>query len=116
MTALAQSIRSTYTIKTLSLEWNNIGSSETGMANLFAAIGDNRSLTKVDLRNNEIGAEAGIHIANCLKANQTLQHLDLRWNRLSNAGAKAILKGLGINKTIQSLELNGNKVSEDLMK
>ena len=62
ISALAQALRQSYTIKTLSLEWNNLGASETGLQNLFAAIGDNRSIIKIDLRNNEIGPDAGAYI------------------------------------------------------
>jgi Ran GTPase-activating protein (RanGAP) involved in mRNA processing and transport len=100
LTALSNVLRSSYTLRSISLEWNKIGTSETGLQNLFLALTDNRSITKVDLRNNEIGPEVGTLIATCLKSNSTLQFIDLRWNRLGNTGAKAILKGLNVNKII----------------
>lgn len=70
--ALATAIRQTYTLKTIALEWNNLGLQETGMQNFFSALADNRSITKVDLRNNEIGPEMGVYISNCLKSNGSL--------------------------------------------
>jgi Ran GTPase-activating protein (RanGAP) involved in mRNA processing and transport len=73
------------TLRSLSLEWNNLGgASEQGLQRFFSALGENRSLTKIDLNNNEIGPEVGSVIAGCLKSNSTLETIDLRWNRMGN--------------------------------
>ena len=116
ITALSNAIRTSYSLRSIGLEWNNLGQSETGLQNLFSALTDSRSITKVDLRNNEIGQEVGSCIASCLKSNTTLQFLDLRWNRVGNTGAKNLLKGLNVNKYLQGLDLNGNKVNDEYMK
>jgi Ran GTPase-activating protein (RanGAP) involved in mRNA processing and transport len=56
--ALANVIRMSSTLRSLSLDWNNLGSAtDQGIAKFFSAIGENRSLIKVDLKNNEIGPE-----------------------------------------------------------
>jgi Ran GTPase-activating protein (RanGAP) involved in mRNA processing and transport len=59
ISALAQVIRNNYTLKSISLEWNNLGASENGLQNFFNALAENRSIQKVDLNNNEIGPEIG---------------------------------------------------------
>lgn len=110
-------MRTSSTLKSISLEWNKLGSgNDQGLQRFFAALGENRSIQKVDLNNNEIGPEVGQHVASCLKQNQSLDTLDLRWNRIGNQGAKAILKGLNLNKTIMILEMSGNKVSDDILR
>jgi len=105
------------TLKTIALDWNNLGqSSDQGLQRFFQAVGENRSLTKVDLSNNELGPEVGPLIAGCLRANSTLETLDLRWNKLSNQGAKVIIKGLSMNKSLTILELSGNRVTDELLR
>eukprot|EP00347_Sterkiella_histriomuscorum_P005929 403354723 len=116
ISALAQVLRSNYHLRSINLAWNNLGTSESGLQNLFNALGENRNLQKIDLNNNEIGPEVCNSIANCLKSNQSLHTLDLRWNRIGNSGAKAIIKGLQMNKSLQILELAGNKVSDDYLR
>jgi Ran GTPase-activating protein (RanGAP) involved in mRNA processing and transport len=72
ITAIANVIRNNYTLKSISLEWNNLGNSDSGLQNFFNALAENRSITKIDLNNNEIGPEVGNFIATCLKSNSTL--------------------------------------------
>lgn len=117
LSAIGQALRLSSTIRSLSLDWNNLGSSgDAGLQRFFTALAENRSLVKLDLNNNELGPEVGPLIASCLKSNTTLETLDLKWNRLGNQGAKAILKGLNLNKTLTILELSGNKVSDDYLR
>lgn len=116
ITALSNVIRNNFTLRSISLGWNNLGMNENGLQNFFNALAENRSIQKVDLNNNEIGPEIASYIANCLKTNQSLQTIDLRWNRIGNTGGKAILKGLNVNKSLQILELAGNKVSDDIIR
>jgi NLR family CARD domain-containing protein 3 len=67
LTALAQIIATSSTLRSLSLEWNKIGgSSDQGMKRFFGALGENRSLLKLNLKNNEIGPEIGEFVAHCL--------------------------------------------------
>lgn len=86
------------------------------MKRFFGALGENRSLLKLNLKNNEIGPEIGEFVANCLKSNTVLETLDLRYNRIGNQGAKAILKGLNLNKTITILEMSASGVSDDILR
>ena len=117
LTALSQIISTTSTLRSLSLEWNKIGgSSDQGMKRFFGALGENRSLLKLNLKNNEIGPEIGEFVANCLKSNTVLENLDLRYNRIGNQGAKSILKGLNLNKTITILEMSASGVSDDILR
>ena len=86
------------------------------MKRFFGALGENRSLLKLNLKNNEIGPEIGEFVANCLKSNTVLENLDLRYNRIGNQGAKSILKGLNLNKTITILEMSASGVSDDILR
>jgi hypothetical protein len=86
------------------------------MKRFFGALGENRSLLKLNMKNNEIGPEIGEFVANCLKSNTVLETLDLRYNRMGNQGAKAIMKGLNLNKTVTILEISGSNVSDDILR
>jgi Ran GTPase-activating protein (RanGAP) involved in mRNA processing and transport len=86
------------------------------MKRFFGALGENRSLLKLNMKNNEIGPEIGEFVANCLKSNTVLETLDLRYNRIGNQGAKAIMKGLNLNKTVTILEISGSNVSDDILR
>ena len=86
------------------------------MKRFFGALGENRSLLKLNLKNNEIGPEIGEFVGNCLKSNTVLETLDLRYNRIGNQGAKAIMKGLNLNKTVTILEISGSNVSDDILR
>jgi len=67
MASLATALRHSCSVRSITLEWNSLGKHETCLQNFLLAVGDNRSLTRLDLRNNEIGQESGPHIAAMLK-------------------------------------------------
>jgi Ran GTPase-activating protein (RanGAP) involved in mRNA processing and transport len=82
ITVLSSVIRTSVTLKTISLEWNNLGQSENGFQAFLDSLADNQSIIKVDLRNNRIGPEMGVHLANLLRSNNHIQSIDLRWNEV----------------------------------
>lgn len=117
LSSLANVIRMSTTLKSIGLDWNNLGTAnDQGVSKFFSAVGENRSLAKIDLSNNELGPEFGTLIASCLRSNSSLETLDLRWNKLSNQGAKTIMKGLNLNKSITILELSGNRVTDEILR
>jgi Ran GTPase-activating protein (RanGAP) involved in mRNA processing and transport len=60
ITVISNIVRTTSTLRSISLEWNKLGSgTDMGLQKFLVAVGENRSLQKVDLSNNEIGPEAG---------------------------------------------------------
>jgi hypothetical protein len=56
VTHLAQLVQENDSIKKMSLEWNNIGLSDIGLATFCQAIVHNCALQELDLRNNQIQA------------------------------------------------------------
>jgi hypothetical protein len=50
-----------------------------------------------------------------LEVNRTISRLDLRWNEIGSAGAQTLLTSLQRNKTLATLEISGNKISEDVL-
>ena len=42
------------------------------------------TITELDLRNNQLGAESGAYFAEMLKRNRVLEILDLRWNEIGS--------------------------------
>lgn len=44
ISAIAQVIRTNFSIKSITLAWNNLGTSENGLTNFFNALAENRSI------------------------------------------------------------------------
>lgn len=102
-------------LKSFSVEWNNIGSGTRGVEMLADFIAQNNSLEYLDLRNNKLNTSAAPSISEIVRNTISLSTLDLRWNELGNHGAKAILEALETNSKIQYIELGGNNITEDLI-
>ena len=102
-------------LKTISVEWNNLGSGTRGIEIFSEFIAQNNSLEYLDLRNNKLNTSAAHAISNIIRNTISLATLDLRWNELGNHGAKAILEALEQNSKIQHIELGGNNITEDLI-
>lgn len=109
---LSSSLGPKSSLKTLSLEWNNISDN----LGVFAeSLYRNSSLQILDLRNNRIGSEGAGFIAKILENNTSIQKIDLRWNELGLAGGRKILSSLQKPHFIKTLELSGNKIPEDIL-
>ncbi|NXT74949.1 LRC45 protein, partial [Zapornia atra] len=114
--ALGKLLRQNKSIRSLILEWNSLGVWEEGFSSFCQALGTNRSLQRLDLRNNQINHQGAGELAMALKQNASLQELDLRWNNIGLLGGRALLNCLHSNKTLKRLELAGNNVPSDILK
>lgn len=77
---------------------------------LFAALANNRSVTKVDVQRNNIGdAEAKV-LAEALKVNKTVTHINLEWNKISYRGAKYLAEALASSCSINHIDLSYNNI------
>jgi len=112
---ICESLIGNNVIKTLSAEWNNIGSGIRGLEALAEFLAQNNTLEHLDLRNNKITSSASQSIANIIRSSTSLVNLDLRWNELGNQGAKAISGALETNDKILYVELKGNNITEELL-
>jgi hypothetical protein len=66
---------------TIQAEWNNIGSSASGLMALLYVVQNLRFLELVDLKNNKINHQHAEIIAEIIKVNsRSLKVLELRWN------------------------------------
>ena len=54
---------------------------------LTEALAVNKTLTHLDLRNNQLSPQSGVHLAKMLSINSTLKTLDLRWNSIDDSVA-----------------------------
>lgn len=107
---LLQTLRGHPTLKILSLEWNQLGSSIETFASFIV---NNRTIKHLGLSNNKIlDMEA---FSNALKSNKVLLSLDLRWNDLGEEGGRLILDALQENRALLYLELNGCNIPENLL-
>lgn len=115
VSALAGLIRKCSTLHTIIMEWNSLGNCEFEFEELCNAITTSRSITKVDLRNNQLGNSHGQSLAQLIAANPPIRSLDLRWNRIGASGGREIVEAIKHNSTIEELLLEGNGLSKDLV-
>ncbi|KYO20470.1 leucine-rich repeat-containing protein 45 [Alligator mississippiensis] len=114
--ALGKLLQQNKSIQSLVLEWNSLGVWEEGFSLFCQGLSANRSLQRLDLRNNQINHEGAGELAAALKGNSSLQELDLRWNNVGLLGGRALLNCLHSNRTLRRLELAGNNVPSDILK
>ena len=60
-------------INEINLEWNQLGNFESGLMEVASSLRINTSLTKLDLRNNNIGQHGGTALARALSVNRSLR-------------------------------------------
>ena len=100
----------------MSLEWNDMGKESSGLMGLLDFVSMNKSLRKLDLRNNSITGVEADTLAKILKSSQSLVMIDLRWNALGNKGAKILYDAVKNSPWILKLDLNGNTISEEILR
>lgn len=61
--------------RSLTLEWNNLGTWEDAFATFCGALAANGTLRQLDLRNNQISHKGAEELALALKSNTSLQQL-----------------------------------------
>ena len=94
LSVLAGLVRRCTLLHTLSLEWNALGHSELEFSELCNAVGNNRNMTNLDLRNNQLTNGHGVIVANLIGSNPALKSIDLRWNRIGSTAGREILDAL----------------------
>jgi hypothetical protein len=77
-----------------------------GICKVVDALSVNTALTRLNLRDNCLGPDAGSALGHLLKANATLKRLFLGKNRIGPAGGVALAAGLKENRALSLLELS----------
>ncbi|XP_068217464.1 leucine-rich repeat-containing protein 45-like [Palaemon carinicauda] len=113
--ALSKMLQHNVAITRLSLEWNNLGLCPDSFAAFCESLGGNSILQYLDLRSNQLGADAASNLAQALMRNRSLLSLDIRWNSLGGTGGKALLESLRFNKILTKLNLVGNNIPNDII-
>lgn len=113
--ALGKLLRQNKSIKSLTLEWNNLGIWEESFALFCEGLGANSTLQRLDLRNNEINHQGAGELSMALKKNSSLQELDLRWNNIGLLGGRALLNCLHNNRVLRQIALAGNNIPSDIL-
>jgi len=98
-----------------------IGDGETAVfgdtsANLLAlALSKTKTVTCVDLRNNDISSEGAEYFADMLEDNSSIVEFNLAYNRITDVGAQALIRIMAANNSLRRLDLTGNPVSESIL-
>jgi len=71
-----------------------------------------KSVTMVNLNENNLGDAGCKALAEMLKVNKTLKYLDIGLNYITNDGAKEVAAALEVNKTIKMLAISGNDIED----
>jgi hypothetical protein len=98
-------------LSTVSLSSSDI--SPQGAATLWAALQDNKSITKLDMTNNtKMGDEGAKSMASALTSNGTLRWLDAENCGILATGGTAIADALRQNRGLESLHLSDNALTD----
>lgn len=113
-TSLANLLKNSASLQTLSVEWNQIASA--GCIHIAHALHMNNSLLHLDLRNNGINDDGAIALANAVvEPNMTLKTLDLRWNQITDRGAEKFEKPITTRTLPLTVFLAGNNLTHKMM-
>jgi hypothetical protein len=85
-----------------------------GAQSLAATLDDNATLTTLDLRYNNSGAQGARSLAAALDINAMLATLDLTLNIIGIEGARSLAAALDMNRMLQHLLLGGNNITADI--
>jgi len=112
---ICQALKGATRIKTISAEWNNVGSDISGLVALHQLLKANTTIEIVDLKNNRLGPSAARVIADIIRDSSSVKKLDLRWNEIGEEGGEEILDALKETKKRVVIDLNGNKLNEETL-
>ena len=97
--ALARLLTNSTQLKSICLEWNSLGIAASDIGILTEALAINKTLTCLDLRNNQLSPESGSYLAKMLSINSALKTLDLRWNSIDDSAAIQMENAVKQNNT-----------------
>ena len=72
----------------------------------------NKTITDLNLNENNLGTPGAIAMAGALKVNTTLTCVDLSLNYIDDEGGKAVAEALDANKTLKVLNMSGNEIED----
>ena len=101
-----------YSLTTLDMSSNAIGSTPAGFQPLVELIEYQGLLTKLNFSWNSINGSAMKALAMSLKTNDTLTELDISWNSIQDEGALALASALRFNNTLTELNIAHNDIKE----
>lgn len=111
---LAEFMRSSYNLRSLSLRLNNVG--EKGAFELSRALRLSRLkqfaiyATQLDLHDRSIGDKGAAHFAEEISGSRELQSICIAQSGITNTGVQSLLAALETNSTITALHLQFNRI------
>ena len=105
--ALAKGLQHCTSLRTLSIEWNDIGDDAEALAE---GLRHCTSLQTLNLDGNDIGVVGAKAFVDALQHCSTLQTLSLRWNSIGDDGAEVLAEGLQHHKNLQTLNIEQNDI------
>lgn len=112
----AQQIAVVLTEKNKSLTHLNIAQNQIGKDGIVwfsNLLKFNKTLKVLDLSLSGMDGKIALRFFECLGMNKTLVKLNLAHNRISNEGTMACLKALDVNKVLEDLNLTDNLITEE---
>jgi len=103
--ALAEVLKVNKSITKVDIKNNDVH--ELAIEKLMEALSTNTTVTWLDMSDN-FSRTKGEHIANMIKANKTLKYLNLNVNQLTDEDSQLILAALDENKTIKEFSAYNN--------
>ena len=110
---LAAALCKSTTLNDLNLSYNPIGEHVEGVTAVAKMLVENKTLTRLDLRDCHISSEGAVKLATALCKNSTLNHLYLNRNPIGVEGASSMSDMLQHNTSLEYLDLRDDSVGEE---
>ena len=110
---LAAALCKNTTLNDLNLSRNPIGEHVEGVTAVVKMLVENKTLTKLDLRDCHISSEGAVELAAALCKNSTLKRLNLDRNPIGVEGASSMSDMLQHNTSLEQLDLCDDSVGEE---
>ena len=114
--AICEALGSLVSLRTITAEWNKIGLDSSGLLALADLVRSNRSISSVNLQNNQIGPKCVYALSKLIRQARYAISIDLKWNLITDVDATDLLLALKDNQRVGiEINLRGNKISDELL-
>ncbi|GKT24255.1 hypothetical protein ADUPG1_012679 [Aduncisulcus paluster] len=111
---VASLLQQNHTIKHISLEWTSVGETTAGLLAIADAIALSLTIESVDLRACRLEPDSAAAIVKMCEC-KSLVKLDLRWNAIGADGGPVLACGIASSMSLLYVELDGNDIDEESM-
>jgi Ran GTPase-activating protein (RanGAP) involved in mRNA processing and transport len=110
---LTNSLKSNTSLEKLAMTFGTPGIGPAGAVALSTWLGTNKTLTILDLTDNNLGNDGAVAISNALSNGLNIKTLTLPSNNIGVDGITALAKAFNVTESLASVQLENNLIGDD---